>query len=184
MKLNRVIFLSVALVGVSGYSQTSDQPPQQPVNPYSAQNPNSPQQGQGSPAQNSQLVGTNGGPNPVDENTNQSVWNTNQFGTNQLGLATNQFGKNAVLSPTSQAGFTNRILPTNSAGIMTNANSPLMRDQALSETDQRLLAQIRGAVFGPNQGGASPAGSTVHFILMDGAVRLVGTVPTMEERAD
>jgi osmotically-inducible protein OsmY len=65
---------------------------------------------------------------------------------------------------------------------MTNANPMLMRDQALSETDRRTLAQIRAAVFGPNQAAAPPAGTPVHFILKDGAVRLVGTVSTMEER--
>jgi len=179
MKLKGVIFLSAMLLGVTGYSQSG---------------------GGGTGAGGTVPgAGTNGGGTPIAPNPGTQVTpqplpgsqpparppNPTQpqegQGTNQLGLATNQFGTNGVLSPTSQAGFTNRILPTNAAGIMTNANSPLMWDQAISESDQRLLAQIRAAVFGSNQAGASPAG-TVHFILMDGAVRLVGTVPTMEER--
>jgi osmotically-inducible protein OsmY len=118
--------------------------------------------------------------NQFSAGTNQFVLNTNQFGTNQLGLATNQLATN--LAPTSQLGFTNRILSSNTLGVATNANPLLMRDQALSETDRRLLFQIRAAVFGPNQAAAPLAGTPIHFILRDGSVRLVGTVPTVEDR--
>jgi osmotically-inducible protein OsmY len=64
----------------------------------------------------------------------------------------------------------------------------LMRDQAISEGDRQLLAQIRISVFGTSEvtatsGGAAPSGGTsVHFILRDGAVRLVGFVPNAEEQ--
>jgi len=53
-----------------------------------------------------------------------------------------------------------------------------MRDQAISETDRRLLGQIHTAVFGSTQVG----GTSIHFILRDGAVRIVGFVPNADEQ--
>jgi hypothetical protein len=99
--------------------------------------------------------------------------------TNTVGAEANQFAV-TNLSPTSQPGFTNRIMATN--------GSVLMRDQAISEGDRRLLTQIRVSVFGTPQptatsGGTAPSGGTsVHFILRDGAVRVVGLVPNAEEQ--
>src|SRR5262249_59319014 len=96
---------------------------------------------------------------------------------NAVGADTNQPGV-TNLTPTSQAGFTNRIVATNAQGLLTN-RSALMRDQALSEPDRSLLGQIRTAVFGTP---APLGGSSVHFILRDGVVRIVGVVPTAEEQ--
>jgi hypothetical protein len=209
MKLNHVILLSALMLSASGYSQTGggttggtgtagtgtsgpgtpnvpgpgtritpqpllprgQSPGQQPANP------NLSQQGQALPGQNPQPIGTNAGLTPLVDTNQFVLWNTNQ-----LGLATNGLGVGTNLTPTSQVGFTNRILSSNTAGVMTNTSPMLMRDQALSETDRRLLAQIRGAVFGANAATAPSAAAPIHFILKDGVVRLVGTVSTMEER--
>ena len=53
-----------------------------------------------------------------------------------------------------------------------------MRDQALNPTDANLLREIRQSVFQPGQTGAE----SVHFVLMNGALRLTGNVPTAEEQ--
>jgi BON domain len=83
------------------------------------------------------------------------------------------------LSPTSRIGATNALYPTNS---MSTNNTPdwLQRDQAITEQDRAMLAQMRQAVF---QG--QPISGwmhSIHFILKDGAVRIVGTVPSLAER--
>jgi hypothetical protein len=65
--------------------------------------------------------------------------------------------------------------------VATNG-SPLMRDQALSEGDRQLLGQIHIAVFGSAQPPPQVGGSSVHFILKDGMVRIVGFVPNVEEQ--
>jgi len=157
-------------------------PQQQP-----GQNTLAPQQREGQPTQtrgNPQAPENNPSLNALGGNTNQIAGDTNQLlnSTNQLASGANQSAANTNLAPTSRLGFTNRILSSNTAGIMTNANPMLMQDQALSETDRRLLGQIRGSVFGPNQAAVPPAGAPIRFILKDGAVRLVGTVSTAEER--
>jgi BON domain-containing protein len=206
MKLNHLILLSALLLSTNGNAQTgggtgaggtgagaagtgtpiaptpgtrvTPQPilpgnqtvPNQPVNPNPAQLPNVAQQGQVgqvSPGQNSQFVGTNAGATPLGADTNQLTLNTNQFETN--------------LPATSRPGFTNRILATNTPGLLTN-NSRLTHDQALSEADRRLLAQIRTAVYGSTQAPAPLGGPAIYFILRDGVVRLVGVVPNAEEQ--
>jgi len=204
MNLNHIAFVSALLFSLSGYSQTSggtggtgtsgtgtapgapnsgtrvNPPlvpgqqtiPQQPAIPAPSQIPNPPQQEQVVPQQNPQLTATNVGVTPLATDTNQLVLNTNQLGTNQ-------FGSN--LPATSQPGFTNRIMATNTPGLLTN-NSRLMRDQALSETDRRLLGQIRTAVYGTTQAPGPSSGTGVYFILRDGVVRLVGFVPNAEEQ--
>jgi hypothetical protein len=48
----------------------------------------------------------------------------------------------------------------------------------LNPTDAGLLQQMRQSVFPPGQPGAD----SVHFILMNGAVRLTGTVPNSAEQ--
>jgi len=65
---------------------------------------------------------------------------------------------------------------------MATNGSRFMRDQAISETDRRLLVQIRTAVFGTSQVTANTGAPDVHFILRDGAVRIVGVVPTPDEQ--
>jgi hypothetical protein len=152
--------------------------------------PNLPNPRQVPPGQNAvgqngagiQTVATNGLPTPLVADTNQAVLDANQSGGNQVGLGTsNQFGADQNLAPTSQAGATNRVMATNAPGSLTN-NSRLMRDQALSEPDRRLLGQIRIAVFGPSGAPAPLGGTAVNFILRDGAVRIVGFVPNVEEQ--
>jgi hypothetical protein len=110
---------------------------------------------------------------------NQQLAATNAFppstGTN------NQTGDaNGTLTPTTQPGATNRVYATNSMGL-SNSAPWLQRDQAITPQDQALLLQIRQAVFPPSQQ-LTPWMSSIHFILKDGAVRLVGNVPTPEER--
>lgn len=121
--------------------------------------------------------------NQIPADTNAQTLNANQSTTNQAGFAGDQTTAgtaNPNLTPTSQPGATNRVMSTNAPGLL-NPN-PLMRDQAISVSDGRLLSQIRAAVFGRTQGGAPLGGSTVHFILKDGSVRLVGTVASDQER--
>ena len=199
MNLNHVALASAFLLSLSTYSQETGsatgtsgntggaakpargtrvapqpvfpggQPAQQPSIP--PQNPVTPQPEQVVPRDNSQSAGTNAATS-LSADTNQLASSTNQFGTNQ-------FGSN--LPATSVPGFTNRIMATNTPGLLTN-NSPLMRDQALSDADRRLLAQIRTAVYGASQAPGPSSGTGVYFILRDGAVRLVGFVPNAEEQ--
>jgi hypothetical protein len=56
----------------------------------------------------------------------------------------------------------------------------LQKDQAITPEDQAMLTQMRQAVF--PQGTSEAWMNSVHFILKDGAVRLVGTVPTAQDR--
>jgi hypothetical protein len=129
--------------------------------------------------------------NAVGSVSNQFGFLTNQFGSNgfgfatnqgglgsnQFGLQTNQFGTN--LTPT--GGATNRILGTNNFGL-TNSTSAILRDQAITPTDRQLLTQLRASVLGGNVSAQQAASAPVHFIIANGVVRLVGEVPTMEQR--
>lgn len=175
MKFNLIIALSsVAMLASSGYSQTSGGAGT--TAPPSPTGPTSP--------------GAAGTPPPtlnpgIGENSFQARPRTQpapppgqvlpgQIGiTNTVVTETNQFISTNV-TPTSQPGFTNRIMATN--------GSALMRDQAISETDRRLLGQIHTAVFGSTQPAAQVGGTSVHFILRDGAVRIVGFVPSADEQ--
>jgi hypothetical protein len=89
------------------------------------------------------------------------------------------FPSGQPLSPTSQIGATNAVYPTNSAATNTTPEW-LQRDQAITEQDRAMLMQMRQAVFQ----GQSLSGwmHTIHFILKEGSVRLVGTVPSLAER--
>jgi hypothetical protein len=199
MKSNLVVLLSVALLAGSGYSQNSETasgttPPGQPTGPTT------PGAGGTPPPTLNPSTGPTGPTTPGAAGTpppslNQSIGENSfparqrtqavtapgqvpgQIGiTNSFTAGTNQFGA-TNLPPTSQPGFTNRVM-----GLM------LMRDQALSQGDRQLLAQIRISVFGTSQttttsGGTAPAGArSVYFILRDGAVRVVGFVPNAEEQ--
>jgi len=177
MKLNFGILFSVAMLASSGYSQTGGgtgggtNPPGTPTGPTSP----------GAAGTPPPTLGPTTGENSFEaRRRTQPATAPGQIGiTNTVAAETNQFGV-TNLSPTSQPGFTNRILATN--------GSVLMRDQAISEGDRQLLAQIRISVFGTPQptamsGGTAPSGGTsVHFILRDGAVRVVGLVPNAEEQ--
>jgi hypothetical protein len=83
------------------------------------------------------------------------------------------------LTATSQAGATNAVYPTNSAAT-NNTPGWLQRDQAITEQDRAMLMQMRQAVFQ----GQPISGwmNSIHFILKDGVVRIVGTVPSVAER--
>jgi len=87
--------------------------------------------------------------------------------------------------PTASAASTNVVSPsstaTNGSTAVNTTPEWLQRDQAITPEDQGMLTQMRQAVFPPGQPMASWMGS-VHFILKDGAVRLVGTVPSTQER--
>jgi len=175
MKSNLIIALfSVAMVATSGYSQATGgtapatTPPGQPTGPSTPGTAGTP------PATLNPGIGENSAeaqrrtqPPPAQVLPGQTaVTNSVVAETNQL-IVTN-------ITPTSQPGFTNRIMATN--------GSPLMRDQALSEADRKLLSQIHTAVFGSSQPPAQLGGTSVHFILRDGAVRIVGFVPNADEQ--
>ena len=166
MKSSLVVLFSVSMLAMSGYSQTSGgtgtTPPGQPTGPSTP--------------------GAGGTPPPtlnpgIGENSLQARPRTQpapptgevlpgQIGiTNTVVGVTNQF-TSTNLTPTSQPGFTNRV----------------MRDQALSESDRKLLGQIYAAVFGSAQPPAQLGGTSVHFILRDGAVRIVGFVADAQEQ--
>ncbi len=179
----------------SGGVRVNQQPPVPPgaASPVPTPDPNVPVQQPLIPPHATlnprQPVPTNITQNPLSVNTNQipdtntPILNANQSTTNQPGFAGDQTTAgtaNPNLAPTSQPGATNRVMSTNAPGLL-NPN-PLMRDQAISVSDGRLLSQIRAAVFGRTQGGAPLGGTTVHFILKDGSVRLVGTVASDQER--
>jgi hypothetical protein len=167
MKLNLIIALfSVALLATSGYSQnsggTGTTPPGQPTGPTTPGAAGTPpptlNPGIGETSFEAQRRTQPATPGQVPPG---QVAETNQF------TATN-------LPPTSQPGFTNRIMTTNSF--------MLRRDQAISAGDRQLLVQIRTAVFGTAQVNATTGTPDVHFILRDGAVRIVGVVPTPDEQ--
>lgn len=129
--------------------------------------------------------GTNqfGGSNGFGAGTNGFATNFLGGGageTNQVGAVSNQFGTNG-LTPTSEPGMTNRMLGTNNLGL-TNSSGALFRDQAITSADRQLLAQLRSAVFGANLSAEQLASQPVHFILANGVVRLVGEVPSLEQR--
>ena len=165
MKLNLVVLLSVAMLAASGYSQTtSPGTPTGPTSPGAAGTP---------PPTLNPGIGTNS----LEAQRRTQPANAPEPGqiavTNAATAETNQFAVTNP-TPTSQPGFTNRIVATN--------GSPLMRDQALSEADRKLLGQIQTAVFGSSQPPPQLGGTSVHFILRDGAVRIVGFVPNSDEQ--
>ena len=176
MKLNLVILLSVAVLAANGYSQNAGGTTGGTTAPGQPTGPTTP--------------GAAGTPPPtlnpgIGENSFQARPRTQpatppgqvfsgQIGvTNTVASETNQLVV-TNLTPTSQLGFTNRVVATN--------GSVLMRDQAISETDRQLLTQIRTSVFGTSQATAPLGGTAVHFILREGAVRIVGAVPNAEEQ--
>jgi len=116
--------------------------------------------------------------NAAGGSSNQFGLLTNQFGSNGFGFATNVPGSNE-LTPT--GGLTNRVLGTNSSAL-TNSSGTIFRDQAITSTDRQLLTQLRAAVLGGNVSAQQLASAPVHFIIANGVVRLVGEVPTLEQR--
>ena len=116
--------------------------------------------------QNNQAAATNGAPGfPTPPAPNEGGFNNTNM---------------RPLSATSRPGATNSIFATNSFGA-TNGADALQRDQAITAADQAMLAQMRQTVFPPGQPMA-PWMNSIHFILKDGAVRLVGTVASLQER--
>jgi len=165
MKLNLVVLLSVAMLAASGYSQTtSPGTPTGPTSPGAAGTP---------PPTLNPGIGTNSLEAQRRTQPANALEPRQIAVTNAATAETNQFAA-TNLTPTSQPGFTNRIVATN--------GSPLMRDQALSEADRKLLGQIQTAVFGSSQPPPQLGGTSVHFILRDGAVRIVGFVPNSDEQ--
>jgi BON domain len=122
---------------------------------------------------NDSAIATTPGNNPQLAATNAAPGIPASPGTNANGSQAGQ-----PLSPTSQIGATNAVYPTNSAANTTP--EWLQRDQAITEQDRAMLMQMRQAAF---QG--QPLSGwmhSIHFILKDGAVRIVGTVPSLAER--
>jgi hypothetical protein len=182
MKSNLVILFSVAMLAASGYSQNSGGTGGGTTAPGQPTGPTSPGAAGTAPPSLNQSIGENSFPakQRTQPATAPGQVVPGEIGvTNTIATETNQFGV-TNLPPTSQPGFTNRVMGTN--------GSVLMRDQAISAGDRQLLAQIRMSVFGSSQttattGGTTASGGTsVHFILRDGAVRVVGFVPNAQEQ--
>ncbi len=95
------------------------------------------------------------------------------------GPATNA-GAGGLSGATNGSASATSVAPSGSVPIVSVPANPAepMRDQALNPTDANLLRQIRQTVFAPGQPGAE----SVHFVLMNGAVRVTGNVPTAEEQ--
>jgi len=183
MKLKLIIALfSVAMLASSGYSQTAGGTGGGTTPPGAPTGPTSPGAGGTPPPTLNPGIGENSF--EAQRRTQPATPTVPPDQSGQIGVTntiaiTNQFGA-TNLTPTAQPGFTNRIMATNAQVLMTNG-SRFMRDQALSEGDRQLLGQIRTAVFGA-QATASPAGTDVHFILRDGAVRIVGVVSSPDDQ--
>jgi hypothetical protein len=170
--------------GQAGQLQPNQPQPGQPTQPQ----PQDPNQAQAAPnnqpgtATNSFANGTDSGANPSGGQTNQFGQNTNGFAQgNQFGASTNQ----GAPTPTAQAGFPSRVFATNNNGTaVSNRTTKLPGDQAISQADRALLTQIRQTAF-PNANAQAGLGGSdsVNFVILNGQVRLVGTVPTMEEKA-
>jgi hypothetical protein len=184
MKLNLITALfSVAILAASGYSQTSGGTGGGTTPPGAPTGPTSPGAGGTPPPTLNPGIGENSF--EAQRRTQPATPTLPPDQSGQIGVTntiaiTNQFGA-TNLTPTSQPGFTNRIMATNAQVLLTNG-SRFMRDQALSEADRQLLGQIRTAVFGGPQATASSAGTEVHFILRDGAVRIVGFVSSPDDQ--
>lgn len=106
----------------------------------------------------------------------QNSANNNNAASTQPGDAS---GGNSTAQSTSSSQSTvtaqsQALTPTQ------NANKAGTRDQAITPADQTMLTQMRAAAFPP--GTAVTTSSSVSFILKDGAVRLVGTVPSVAEQ--
>jgi len=175
LKLNIALF-SVAILAASGYSQTSGGTGGGTTTPGAPRGPTTPGAAGTPPPTLNPGIGEN---SLEAQRRTQPATPPGQLLPGQIAVTngvvgeTNQFAVTNV-TPTSQPGFTNRIMATN--------GSVLMRDQAISEPDRRLLIQIRTTVFGTTQTTTAPNGTDVHFILRDGAVRIVGVVPTPDEQ--
>jgi len=179
----------------------ADRPPDRPlgVNGQTGQT-RSPQAGQTAQPQpqpqdpnqaapnNQPGTATNSFANGIDNGANSSGGQTNQFGQNTNGFAQgNQFANTnqGAPTPTAQAGFPSRVFATNNNGTaVSNRTTKLPGDQAISQADRALLTQIRQTAF-PNANAQAGLGGSdsVNFVILNGQVRLVGTVPTMEEKA-
>jgi hypothetical protein len=81
---------------------------------------------------------------------------------------------------TNPAPAPNQAAAPGNAAPLNTVPDYLQRDQAITPEDQGMLAQMRQAVF--PQGATEAWMGSVHFILKEGAVRLVGTVPSLQER--
>lgn len=114
--------------------------------------------------------------------TNQAFF-TNQVvnSTNFILVQTDQFGNliPQTLPPTSAATNTSRVYPTNAAAL-TNFPATMNQDRAANQADRMLLVQIHRGVRGAL--GSSTALVSVHFLVQNGVVNLVGLVPTLDQK--
>jgi hypothetical protein len=162
------------------------QPPQSipPAQPQPGQPGETQPQQPGQAAPNSQSgTATNSFANGTDNGAKPSGGQTNQFGPDTNGFALWRTNAGQP-TPTAQPGFPNRVFATNNNGTaVSNRTTQLPGDQAISQTDRALLTQIRQTAF-PNANAQAGLGGSdsVNFVILNGQVRLVGTVPTMEEK--
>jgi len=133
---------------------------------------------QPTPPNNNSVNGTQTGNNPSSGTTTDQ---NNQNGTQSGALSGSNQQQNQALSPTGQPIDQNRRFQnSNTNGANSSANNTGMRDQAITPADQAMLMQMRASAFPPGTDVATS--SSVSFILKDGAVRLVGTVPSVAEQ--
>jgi hypothetical protein len=98
--------------------------------------------------------------------------------------ATSTISSNPV-TPSNQVGMaTNELAMSNNVAATGNSNDLnsrfLIRDQAVTASDRQLLATLSQSVDA-QLGVTSPGVSTVHFLIDNGAVTLVGVVSTADE---
>jgi osmotically-inducible protein OsmY len=89
------------------------------------------------------------------------------------------------IAPSNQASMaTNELSSSNNVAATGNSNQLnsnfLIRDQAVTASDRQLLTTLSQSVDA-QLGIASPTVSPVHFLIDNGAVTLVGIVPTADE---
>ena len=121
-------------------------------------------------AQNSQNANNQPNQNPANNNAATAQPGDAAGGNSTAQSTTTQ----STATPTTATGQSQAVTPTQ------NANNTSSRDQAITATDKTMLVQMRAAAFPP--GTAVATSSSVSFILKDGAVRLVGTVPSVAEQ--
>jgi hypothetical protein len=139
--------------------------------------------------------------NDFNQTSTSSLSMSNQPGTanqssssNQFSAATNQNSRE--LTPTSDRNVTNQFennLQTNSNTRGLNQNPSIRTtsttmDRALTQSDRTVVLQIRQAMRGEQNslGEAAIASSVavlpVSFVVHNGIVEIVGTVPTLEDK--
>lgn len=170
--------LTAALVGTTGAAQTATSSgsrpaivvPGRPITPNGRVMPMTPQQ-QPNAVQSGQNVAQPGFNVQSSESfaTNGAVGNNGLANTNAFGAMTND----------NDFDDTNALAVLTNGGGSTNGNV-VVRDQAVTPTDQRLLLSLVQGIES-QLGITVPSQLPVHFLINNGAVTIVGTVPNTDQ---